>query len=251
MSDDFERISVETPESVAFAFDLAGLGSRGLAFLIDLGYLLGMLVAEAAAFLLVWLLAGLAGSGVAGMLAPWVGGAFIVTAFVTVVGYFVYGEVFRNGRTPGKRRLGIRVVRDDGSRLSAVDSFIRTAMRIVDALPGNFTVGMTAILLSRNHKRLGDMVAGTVVVRDSGELPRLYGAGETSEREALAREYLDRRAGLTQAARVQVGNAVLRVFGEEPAGLDEEAVGRRLAELAGPPEAAGERVDGAEGLRLP
>lgn len=229
-----DLLSVETPESVAFAYRLAGLGSRGLAFMLDTLMIGLFAVAEGLLFAGAYWLIGRASEQGAADAAPWLVGAFIIVVFLTGWGYFIVGEVFGNGRTWGKRWLGLRVVRDDGSRVRAGDSIIRNLMRIADILPGNYAVGMVSILFTRQNKRLGDMAAGTVVIRDETTELRLDDGGE-DERLLLAREFLDRRGSLTsEAARVQVGIAVLATFGEPPQpGWDEATMAGRIADLCG------------------
>ncbi len=237
-----EHLRVETPESVAFAYELAGLGSRGLALALDSLAILAIGAGEAAIAGLVpgaMLLARFPTSSVLAVL-PWVGGALVLAWFVTYWGYFIFGEVARNGRTWGKGRLGIRVVRDDGSRVSALDSVIRNLLRVVDVMPGTYAAGMLAVMLSRKNKRLGDMAAGTVVVRDAGEVPSGFDSVGVAENVALARDFLRRRGDLTEPARLQVGAAVLRTFGEEPGeDWDEATIAGRIAELCGAGEGAG------------
>lgn len=231
-----DRLTVETPESVAFAYDLAGLGSRGVALALDMLMILLLALGELAAGAAVFGIAALARvpSSVLLRFLPWAVGVVLLLWFVTYWGYFIFGEVTRNGRTWGKRRLGIRVVRDDGSRVAVLDSIIRNLMRLVDMLPGNYAVGMIAILLSNRNKRLGDMAAGTVVVRDSGELRLSFETEGLPENVVLARDFLERRSTMTGDARVQVGTAVLRTFGEEPdPGWDEPTLAGRIADVSG------------------
>ena len=225
--------SVETPESVAFAYELAGMGSRGLALVLDMFAITLLVAGEAATATAVYfaLMFAIPGDGVS--LAAWVFGTAGVIAFATYWAYFVYGEVFRNGRTWGKGRMGLRVVRDDGSRVGVMDSVIRNLLRLVDMLPGNYLIGMGSVIFSRRNKRLGDMAAGTVVVRDSGEIEARFDGAEASKPVELAHDFLDRRVGLTPAARYQVGVAVLATFGEEPGEWDEPTVAGRLADLSG------------------
>lgn len=225
-----DLVSVETPESVAFAYELAGAGSRGAAILIDTVFVSLIIAAEAGAGILVSMALTAMKLQVATI---WIVGVVIAVAFVTYWGYYVFGEVFRNGRTPGKRYLGIRVVRDDGSRVSALDSVIRNAMRIIDMLPGYYAVGLVAMLLSARSKRLGDMVAGTIVVRDTGELALRFEGGSQSRRDSLAAEYLERRARLSPEARYQAAAAVLAMYGEKPGLWDEPTITDRIADLAG------------------
>lgn len=223
-----DTLSVETPESVAFAYDLAGPASRGAALMVDSALLVAIILAEVLAVVLAGTLIGAEGA------TPWLLAAGAVLAFVTYWGYYVYGEVFRNGRTPGKQALGIRVVRDDGGRVGVLDSIIRNLIRLVDMLPGYYAVGLASLLLSRTNKRLGDMAAGTVVVRDSGTLDLVFEGGQDSERVALVRDYLARRAAFSAPARWQVAVELLAAWGEVPQeGWDEPVIAGRLADLAG------------------
>jgi len=229
-----DLLSVETPESVAFAYRLAGLGSRGLALMLDTLVIGLFALAEALLFGAVFWALFVISDRVATQATPWVIGAFIIVVFLTGWGYFIVGEVFGNGRTWGKRWLGLRVVRDDGSRVRFGDSVIRNLMRIADILPGNYTIGMLSVLVTRQNKRLGDLAAGTVVIRDETTDVRLEDGGE-EKRVLLAREYLDRRGKLvSDAARIQVGTAVLAAFGEQPeADWDEATMAGRIADLCG------------------
>jgi uncharacterized RDD family membrane protein YckC len=223
-----DTLSVETPEAVAFAYDLAGPASRGAALIVDTALLVAIILAEGLAAFLIGSVTGDED------LVPWLIGAFGVSAFATYWGYYIYGEVVRNGRTPGKQALGIRVVRDDGGRIGVIDSVIRNLIRIVDLLPGYYAVGLVSVLVSPSNKRLGDMAAGTVVVRDAGDLTLAFDAGQDSERTLLVREFLARRATLTPAARWQVAVELLALWGEVPAGgWDEPVVAGRLVDLAG------------------
>lgn len=228
-----DLLTVETPESVAFAHELAGLGSRGLALILDTALIGAVAVGEAAVFALVgW--AVYAWRPAAGPLAaPWLAGGWLVAAFATYWGYFVVAELTRNGRTWGKRLMGIRVMRDDGSRLTLGDSVTRNLLRAIDSLPGSYAIGMFCVLFSARNKRLGDMAAGTVVVRDAGGDDLAFAAGDAPE-VALARDFLRRRATLTEAARMQVAVEVLAALGEEPEpGWSEPEVAGRIADLIG------------------
>jgi uncharacterized RDD family membrane protein YckC len=229
-------LAVETPESVSVRYRLAGLGSRGAAALIDTGLLILLLIAEAlVATAASFTVLRLGGEDFIWLI-PWIVGAMILVAFASLWGYFVIGEVSAGGRTPGKRIMGIRVVRDDGSRVGVLDSVIRNVVRIIDLLPGTYAIGIVSVLLSRDSKRLGDMAAGTVVIEDRGhELDGVPVAAEVEERVVLVREYLERRAGFTPEARVQVAAALLALWDEDPveACWDEPTMAGRLADLSG------------------
>lgn len=238
-----DRLAVETPEAVAFDLELAGVGSRGVAYVID--QLLVALIVAAEALVLSIFVAVLGGLGLADAL----GGdavvyaavaAGIVVVFLTGYGYHVFYEVRRNGRTPGKRIAGIRVVREGGGRVTFGTSATRNLMRIIDALPSAYLVGIAAVLLSRQRQRVGDMAAGTVVIYEPKERPLEVGETLLSEETELAHDFLRRRAALTPQARDTVAREVLLALGEtgDPA-WDEPTVAGRVAEMIGmPPELA-------------
>ena len=225
-------MSVETPEAVSFSYELADVGSRGLALLVDVVLLQLIVAAEAATAFAVWWLLGLASEDLAAGIGLWIGGGTLVVVFLTVWGYFILAEGLR-GRTYGKRRLGLRVIRDDGGRATMLDSVVRNVLRLVDVLPGYFAVGLISALLTQRHRRVGDMAAGTVVVRDSGELALYFEGGSDSRREVLVREFIARRLTLTPEGRRQVAVALLATYGEEPGDWDEPTIAGRLADLAG------------------
>ena len=89
----------------------------------------------------------------------------LLAQFIVETGYFIFWEVSTGGRSPGKFLVGLRVIRRDGLPIDVRSSVIRNLMRIVDLLPGEYLIGITSILLSPGGQRLGDHVAGTIVVR--------------------------------------------------------------------------------------
>jgi uncharacterized RDD family membrane protein YckC len=149
---------VVTPEHVEIVLDPAGLGHRFLALLVDLLVVLGlsMLVAQAS-LLLVPL-------GIAGVVR---GAAFLLIGW----GYHVYFEIAHQGQSPGKRVFGLRVVDGRGLPLALEQSFVRNAVRALDALPLGYAVGALACLFDRERRRLGDVVADTLVVREPRSVP--------------------------------------------------------------------------------
>jgi len=96
----------------------------------------------------------------------WMIAGVVIVLFLLNSGYFAFFEAIWNGQTPGKRYAQIRVIKDDGRPISAYDSIARNLLRIVDELPGMYAVGVISILFSKENKRLGDYVAGTVVVHE-------------------------------------------------------------------------------------
>src|SRR6266581_1095419 len=101
----------------------------------------------------------------------------ILTVFLLFWGYFLLFEAFNDGRTPGKRLMGIRVVMDTGHPLTFTAAAVRNLVRIVDMQPlFTYQVGLGFVLFHPQNKRLGDIVAGTVVVRDRPENLQLASA---------------------------------------------------------------------------
>jgi uncharacterized RDD family membrane protein YckC len=90
---------------------------------------------------------------------------FVLAQFVVETGYFIFWEMVTNGRSPGKMLGGLRVVRRDGSPINLRSSVLRNVLRIVDILPENYAIGLISMLLSSSGERLGDHVAGTIVIR--------------------------------------------------------------------------------------
>ncbi|MGV3623451.1 MAG: RDD family protein [Archangium sp.] len=157
--------TVLTPEFVEFNFVLAGLMSRLLALLLDtfvsllityVGFLLIMLVA--AVF-------GLAVGGDSAVLGLGMAAQFVVW-FVVDWGYMVLLESVWSGQTVGKRVMGLRVIQDTGVRVGVTQSLLRNLVRPVDKLPLFYLVGGATALMSESQQRLGDILAGTIVVRE-------------------------------------------------------------------------------------
>jgi len=90
---------------------------------------------------------------------------FVLGQFAVETGYFIFWEMVTNGRSPGKMLAGLRVVRRDGLPIGLKNSVLRNLLRIVDILPENYVIGLVSMLLSRSGERLGDHVAGTIVIR--------------------------------------------------------------------------------------
>jgi uncharacterized RDD family membrane protein YckC len=156
-----DRYVTATPEGVSLDTVLAGLGSRFGAYLIDLAI-------QVAVLLGVLLLASLIGrggaSGTSGGLV--VAGAFSLLFVIDFVGYFVIFEMLWSGRTPGKRALGLRVVRVGGQPVGFWSSLLRNLLRVIDSLPSLYIVGSILVLVSPKNQRLGDMLGRTVVIRE-------------------------------------------------------------------------------------
>ena len=159
---------IETPENISFGYDVAGIGSRFLATLID------TLIQGITYTALVVTLMLLDYTRVLRNLPPelinWVPIIFIFVLFLVQFGYFLLLEIFTNGQTPGKRLFKLRVVKENGYPLSAVDCIIRNLVRIIDFFPFGYGVGLIVMFCNDNAKRLGDYAAGTLVVKMRDEV---------------------------------------------------------------------------------
>ncbi len=162
------EFTVTTPENVEIIYTLAGIGSRFAAVLLDhllQGLLLVSVVLAALAFI-----GGLSNwmGGVDDLfnLSGWAMGALAFAYFLIIWGYFIVFEAVWNGQTPGKRWLNLRVVKENGQPVDFFTSAIRNLVRILDALPTAYGIGVTCMFFSPAYKRVGDYAAGTVVVKE-------------------------------------------------------------------------------------
>ncbi len=156
------KLIIETPELIPLEFMLAGVGSRFIAVTIDTLLQLGLSLIAVIPFLA---MAGV--SETLDMQGTWPMAILILVLFLLQYGYFAAFEIAWNGQTPGKRWLGLRVIRDSGLQITASDAVARNLLRIVDQLPGFYAIGILSTLFSPQSKRLGDYVAGTVVVHEA------------------------------------------------------------------------------------
>ena len=163
MSTSEETLDIDTPENVAFGYQVAGIGSRFLATLIDtiIVTLLQVIVVVTYYFILYLLDVDPSGSGSA-----WVAAIMGLVIFLFYWGYYIFFEMFWNGQTPGKRWTGLRVIRGDGTPITLSESAIRNLTRIVDFLPAAYGVGIITMFIDKRSRRLGDLAAGTLVVHD-------------------------------------------------------------------------------------
>jgi uncharacterized RDD family membrane protein YckC len=159
-----DKLIIETPEQTVLEFPLAGIGSRSLALAIDT-------LLQIAVLIVLGLMAALI--SYEGFL-PRLGKQYmyailIFLAFLSQFGYFAFFETIWNGRTPGKRWIHLRVIMDSGRPVGAQGAILRNLMRIVDSLPSIYAVGIITSLLSPQNKRVGDYLAGTVVIQEKSE----------------------------------------------------------------------------------
>jgi len=171
--DSIEKLTIETPEQIELEFPVAGLGSRGMALLLDT-------LIQAVAVIAVLLFVDLVSSDLfrywktAG---KWTEAIAIFFSFCLYWGYFAIFELFWNGQTPGKRQARIRVITASGRPITVFEAIARNFLRAVDSL-FFYMVGAIAIAVDKKNRRLGDMVAGTVVVHELQEQGDSYWYGQ-------------------------------------------------------------------------
>jgi len=154
-----DRYVAATPEGVSLEFVLAGLGSRFVAILLDT-ILQGVLI-----YALSYATAKVVGSS--SSTRDYVDlGVVSLIVFLVGFGYFVLFETLNRGRSPGKALTGLRVVRANGGPVGFRASLLRNVVRLADLLPAFYFLGALLIPVTKRHQRLGDMLAGTLVVRE-------------------------------------------------------------------------------------
>lgn len=164
MQEYHDRLTISTPEAVDVVLDLAGPGTRISSGVMDLALQIG-----------VGLLGALALYGLSGPLGDdWTTVVGSIGFFLLLFFYDVAWELLNDGRTPGKALLGLRVVRDDGRRVDGGSSVLRNLLRLIE-LPLFYAPGIVLVTLTKRHQRIGDMVAGTLVVREPRRASKALG----------------------------------------------------------------------------
>jgi hypothetical protein len=167
----------------------------------------------------------------------------ILVFFLIFFGWFIIFEAWWSGRTPGKRALGLRVVRDGGFPIDVGASIIRNLVRIGEVLLGFYAVSAISALVSKENKRLGDFAAGTLVVRDRADAvpdldaylarPARSELGLSAEDRLLAERFLARRATLDRNARhrlaMRIADRIRPTLNTPYPQLDDEALLEFLA----------------------
>ena len=178
-----DQLNIETPEQVELRFPIAGIGSRFLGILTDsiiqgatlLFLFLGFALIVSAAPKVPGAAAALSDTG-----AKWFVAGVVLFYFVLYWGYYSLFEAFWNGQTPGKRLFKIRVIKDSGRQITLFEALARNLLRVIDMLPSFYLVGVITMLCNREQKRLGDLVAGTIVVHErSDEQPLMTHTSRT------------------------------------------------------------------------
>jgi len=224
-----DRVTIETPEGVPVDLLLAGYGSRFSSQLIDGAIKLGVMGA-------LWAALGLAGAfGEA---------TAILVIFVVYVGYDIVFETLADGRTPGKRWSGMRVVREGGEPITFTPSAIRNIVRLIDGIGTSYAAGTISILVSKRNQRLGDMAANTLVVREASATATATTArtagttagdawdvtGISAQELATVRSFLERRYQLEGGPRSQLARQLADGLRAKVAGAADDLPPERFLE---------------------
>ena len=233
-----DRLRITTPEGVVVELVVAGVGSRFLAGMLDV-------FIEFVTLMAVYLTFGAAG------ISDGIGRAIlIVITFLVFFGYQILFELFNQGRTPGKAAAGLRVVKMNGDPVDPTASLVRNLLRLIDGWMiltfFMFPVGFIAAFVSEHSQRLGDLAAGTIVVRE-----RFQGAGPaitraltapapaslawdagaiTVDEVAVVQRYVERRNALPVNARIQLSGQLATRFRTRIPGMNVNLADEQLLE---------------------
>jgi uncharacterized RDD family membrane protein YckC len=217
-----DKLTIETPEQTVLEFEIAGIGSRFLALAFDT--LIQILLGIGLFVIMVIVGVAIPASFKTGI---WFVAIIVLAYFVLYFGYFTIFEVMWNGQTPGKKKEGLRVIKDSGRPINPSEAVGRNLMRIVDQLPALYAIGISSVLLSRQNKRLGDFVAGTIVVHEKSLVDAkpvwqspvagqaapatTYGSERlTAEEFALIEAFLNRRSSLPGDVRFNMADQIAK-----------------------------------------
>jgi uncharacterized membrane protein SpoIIM required for sporulation/uncharacterized RDD family membrane protein YckC len=243
-----QTVDVETPELVVLTYSVAGVGSRVLAGLTDLLICAGLLFVVAIAIVML-------GGGFSlafDRSASWGAAALVLAQFVVLWGYYVLFEGLMDGQTPGKRLHRLRVVRDGGYSVTFGVSAVRNLVRMLDMQPGVFyLVGLSSLFFTKRGRRLGDLVAGTIVVREDirtiasparSRVPTEQGATAlqtalSEDEYALLSRFVERWSTLDPLRRAALSAQLVERFASVLPD-DNRAPGQRLLELHAREQAA-------------
>lgn len=224
-----ENLSVETPEQISINYSVAGIGSRFYAALVDIAVLIPLICIGAYVTIRAQL-------DLDENFGNWLVAITGIAIFALIWGYYMAFEITTNGQSPGKRALGLRVIKAQGYPVSFSDSAIRNLVRIIDFLPFFYGTGLVVMLFNENWQRLGDLAAGTLVVKEGAvaspnpvnpptiQKSNFVYAGwiqpalVTDAELAAIREYLVRRRTLPLPRRSKlahtIGNPIARKMGD-------------------------------------
>ena len=163
MTNSDDTLQIDTPENVTFDYAIAGIGSRFLGALVDT---LLMLLVQVIIFGTLFLIGVQMDNLFSGGSSAWLVAVLSLVAFIFFWGYYIFFEILWNGQSPGKRMVGLRVIRVDGMPVTVTEVVIRNLVRLIDFMPLAYGVGVITMFVNEKSRRLGDLAAGTVVIHD-------------------------------------------------------------------------------------
>lgn len=197
-----DTLHIDTPENVIFDYTIAGIGSRFMACALDTLLITGMML-----FVNFALSAALRATDLLGFneqdTEPWLVALFALLNFALFWGYYIFFETLWSGQTPGKRLNKLRVIRRDGTPITASEAVVRNLVRLIDFMPGLYAIGVIAMFIDGQSRRLGDLAAATLVVHE--------------------------RAGIALSS-LEASTAAPAMWPDEPAGESDLPVGRLSAQ---------------------
>jgi uncharacterized RDD family membrane protein YckC len=248
------NLVVETPEQIGIDFEIAGVGSRMLAAIIDALVMSVLIIVATIAPLVLIATAREAAETMAENVTKQdhvfrnvnaLGLAVVFLSYFAVQwGYYIVAELLTDGRSPGKRALGLRVVRADGFPIGFAETIVRNLVRIVDIVPGVYGIGLLTMIAGRKTQRLGDVAAGTIVIKErvgqqKGSIaaipmpteqrpvpPTRVSAALTPAELNLLTSYRNRAASLSAPVRARLAAQIapiLRARLSEASTIDDEA----------------------------
>lgn len=219
-----EALIIETPERVPLEFSLASIGNRFLAVAIDHTIQYTAIAIIAIVFIIAAGVGQDASSGIAEQLERevpnWLIAVMIVVLFILFSGYFAIFEWLWDGQTPGKRLVKLRVIREDGRPITLWEAIARNLLRIFDAIPGFaipiYSIGLIVVFMSSRDQRVGDIFAGTVVIRErTDEAPTFAETfsnpvADAAFRRVQPRTAFDANVSKLQESEIEVVESFLR-----------------------------------------
>ena len=157
-----DKLIIDTPEQVHLEFVLAGIGSRFMAAFLDA-------LIQLAVYIILFIVYLILRTTSFGAYPLWIEAVIILAVFCLFWGYYAIFEIFWKGQTPGKRWAGIRVIKDSGRPINVFEAIGRNLIRFIDLFPGFYGVGVLTMMLNQKNRRLGDFVAGTLVVHETSD----------------------------------------------------------------------------------
>ena len=226
-----DRLDIDTPEQISLELPLAGIGSRFLALTLDSLIQVGAIIVL---IILGWFVS-MAYSDLSGaadkFFSETVGTiVMILVPFCLYWGYFAFFEILWQGRTPGKRVAGIRVIHQTGRPMTAIECIGRNLLRAIDMQPGTiYAVGLICMMCNKQNRRVGDFIAGTIVVHEKAldSVSPTWGDNKTdapvqpelrkltSDELVLIETYLNRRYDLDAFVRAQTSARIVAMISEK------------------------------------